>query len=93
MNTGTVIRCNCHQDNGTREETRKGKYPPSKHDPSCVSYRAEEFVRVEYDGETFIIELHEAQKMLSEPSKETYFIETINLTRDQFERLQEVMEG
>ena len=68
------------------QETNNGKYPPATHAPGCDEYKQEAFARVIYDGAACVIEQNEAAAMLEE-SDEEYTVETVMLTRDQFERM------
>ena len=80
--------CNCKNWCRNWSETHAGKYPKSEHSPGCEDYKTEKFSRVEHDGAACVMEQHDAAAMLAE-SEDEYMVETVILTRDQFERMGE----
>lgn len=71
--------------------TKDGKkLPPSQHSPACENYKLEEFKRISIDGTGFVCETVEVSDFISAADHpEEYKIETIQMTRDQFETLKE----
>lgn len=80
--------CMCVENQWARlwQETDNGKYPPAIHAPGCDEYKQEPFTRVTFDGVACVMEQNEAAAMLEE-SDEEYTVETVMITRDQFERM------
>jgi hypothetical protein len=70
------------------QETCGWKYPYSDHAPGCNEYKQEEFAIVEHDGMRCVMELREAAAMLAE-AEEQYKVNSVFLTRDQFDRMLE----
>lgn len=72
-------------------ETLGGKLPASNHSPSCENYKTEQFFKVTIKGENgpfFVLEKQEDVDDLRKDQEE-YDVTTIEMTRDQFERLTE----
>jgi len=70
------------------QETRDGKYPPSKHSPGCEEYRPERFAIIEHDGAWCVVESHNIDDFLTDAEiGEVYTISFIALTRDQVESM------
>lgn len=84
-----VIVANCPCLNHCRlwEETHDGKYPPSRHAPSCEHFRTEPFLCIEHDGSWCVVEPKDAPDMLVGESE--YTVSTVQLTRDQFDNMPE----
>lgn len=61
------------------------KLPMSEHAKGCELYKEERFVKVKFEGGSFIIEPHHA----SDYADEGMTTENVFMTRDQFERLPE----
>ena len=80
--------CNCASHARDLSETQGGKYPAADHAPTCEDFKTEPFTRIGYDGTYCIMEAADAEDMLADSDTE-YTIETVHLTRDQFERLDE----
>lgn len=59
--------------------------PPSEHHKGCEHYKEERFVKVKFEGSSFIVEPHHA----SDYADEGMTTENVFMTRDQFERLPE----
>lgn len=64
------------------------KLPPSLHSPVCENYELEVFLRISHAGNSCICEERELDYFLHE-TEEKYEIEKIQMTRDQFDNLEE----
>ena len=83
------VNCKCVTWCRTWEvETHGFKYPITKHHHNCPAFLQEEFAVVELDGTKCVMELNECESMSAE-SDEDYTFNTVKLTRDQYERLNE----
>lgn len=81
--------CNCMTLARTPEMTdHGGKYPPANHHPSCEDFRLDPFVRVEHDGSWCVMEPAELDAFV-QGCETGYKVETVMLTRDQFENIPE----
>ena len=69
----------------------KGWLPASNHSPTCINYKTEAFFKVSVKGEkgqSCIFETQEEVDAFCEPP-EKYDVSVIEITRDQFEHLDE----
>jgi hypothetical protein len=68
-----------------------GKYQPAFHHPNCEDFKLEKFARVEFDGQFCVMEMHELDSFMSEADEpEQCKVSTVEITRDQFERMPEL---
>lgn len=67
------------------------RYPGPDHADGCPAQKREPFTVLEYDGARVTMEPHVAAEMVSDGAKGniTYSQQTVYLTRDQFERMEE----
>lgn len=79
--------CNCKSMARTPEETSEGKYPLSNHHPNCEDFKTEKFYRVTVDNTSSVFEPKDTLGMFDDDTE--FDIETIYITRDQFEKLPE----
>jgi len=73
--------CNCK----TWARVPTDKLPMSEHAKGCEHYKEERFVRVSFEGGSFIVEPKDALDY----NEEGMAHENVFITRDQFERLPE----
>lgn len=64
----------------------KNSLPISNHAQGCPEYKSEKFMRLTLDGIKCIMEIREAEAMMEEDDS-PYQTEIVEMTRDQFDRL------
>jgi len=64
------------------------KYPRPRHHPNCEEYKTETFTVVEFDGVRCVMQPNEAKQMIEE-SEDEYVVSSVELTRDQFDNMEE----
>jgi hypothetical protein len=90
MFTGFKLQPCCIDHCRDWRETAKGALPASNHSPACLNYKEETFFLVRPEdkkGYGCIVATQEDAKALADDN--IHLIATINLTRDQFDRLAE----
>lgn len=83
------MKCNCRdwcRDDLAGELINGKRYPIPNHARGCNAYTTEEFLQIEFEGSTCVVEKYEADSF---PASEGYSTKIINLSRDQFERMEE----
>ena len=74
-------------------ETQGGRLPPSEHSPGCTNFRLERFAKITYStGASCVMEWPSGTEwtdLAVDDEDEPPTLEEIQMTRDQFERLEE----
>lgn len=80
--------CNCQTMARDLSETQDGRFPPSLHAPRCEDFKQIELARITCDMGCFIVPADERDGVC-ENIDEPYQVETVMLTKDQFDKLPE----
>lgn len=80
--------CNCQTMARDLSETQEGRFPPSAHAPKCEDFKQLEFASIKFDNTCVIVPIDELDGVVANLN-EPHQVETIMLTRDQFDRLPE----
>ena len=80
--------CNCQTMARDLSETLGGRFPLSTHAPNCEDFKQLEFACIRFDNASFIVPADERDGVC-ENLDEPYQVETVMLTKDQFDKLPE----
>jgi len=88
----TIIQNCCANHCRDWRETHGGMYPASNHSPMCENFKLETFLRVSQSLGRFpfcIVETQAEVDEMEQAGDEKLVVESVELTRDQFEHLDE----